>query len=379
MIHKLDKAAYENVRILFRELSRYGAALPALLDGNNHGWILVDNPDNPTCAFACGVEGTYLAGDPTNDTFVTGLNAYLKEHYFNDELVVDGGAFYLCVHPEAWESKLAAVFHPREAFMLPRRHYLCTELQYTDWRDRVPEGFSVRRIDDALLDSPDIDIPDHIFSWIEWNWETRDHFRNRGFGFCTLHENTVVSWSVADCATNDGRCEIGIQTKPDYRRQGLAAITAAAAVEYALNNGFTSVGWQCNDDNVGSYKTAERVGFIHERDYVHYYCMFSSVHQLAEKAWYTYRNGHSPGEAAECYARLFALGDNFPHYIFHAAAVVYAATGDTERAIHYLNAAVDRGWNFLDYTKGHEEFGILHGTAAWEEILDRMEQKESPA
>jgi RimJ/RimL family protein N-acetyltransferase len=248
-------------------------------------------------------------------------------------------------------------------------------LQYTDWRERIPDGFAVRRVDDALLDAADNDIPDHIFSWIEWNWESRENYRNRGFGLCTLHENTVVSWSLADCVTNDGQCEIGIQTRPAYRRQGLAAITAAAAVDYALNNGFTKVGWHCNEDNVGSYKTAERVGFFHERDYTHFYCMFSSVHQLAEKAWYAYRNGHPPEESVESYERLFALSDDYPHYIYHLAAVVNAGMGDSGKAIRYLDAAVERGWSNSDYTRNHEEFSMLHGTPEWDALLARMQEK----
>ena len=379
MIQKLGETDYDRVRPLFQELIAYNAALPALLDGNNHGWILVDDSENPTCAFASAVEGSYLAGDPTNDAFVEAVNAYLKENYFNDDLTVDGGAIYMCVHPDDWEGKVAALFHPREPFILPRRHYLCTELQYTDWRDRIPEGFSVRRVDDTFLDAPGIDIPDHIFSWIKWNWESLENYRNLGFGFCTMYENTVVSWSLADCVTNDGRCEIGIQTRPDYRRQGLAAITAAAGVDHALNNGFTEVGWQCNEDNVGSYKTAERVGFSHERDYTHHYCMFSSVHQLVEKAWYAYRNGHPPAEAVESYERLFALSDDFPDYIYHVAALANAALGNSEKAIRYLNAAVDRDWSYSEFTEECEEFSILHGTPEWEAVLKRMQGIETEA
>jgi hypothetical protein len=47
----------------------------------------------------------------------------------------------------------------------------------------------------------------------------------------------------------------------------LAAITAAATVEYALSHGFSMVGWQCLEDNLGSIGTAEKVGFERERDY----------------------------------------------------------------------------------------------------------------
>ena len=90
-----------------------------------------------------------------------------------------------------------------------------------------------------------------------------------------MHEQQVVSWSIADCVSGE-RCEIGIHTLPEYRRQGLATITAAAAVDFAFSHGFKVVGWHCDDDNVGSWKTAEKVGFFKERDYVFYLHAFDS-------------------------------------------------------------------------------------------------------
>ncbi|MCZ7544826.1 MAG: GNAT family N-acetyltransferase [Anaerolineae bacterium] len=74
-------------------------------------------------------------------------------------------------------------------------------------------------------------------------------FLDKGFGFATVHGNEVVSWSLADCVSG-AACEIG-HTAEAHRRRGLAAATAAAAVEHALSNGFTTVGWHTSKDNVG--------------------------------------------------------------------------------------------------------------------------------
>jgi RimJ/RimL family protein N-acetyltransferase len=80
----------------------------------------------------------------------------------------------------------------------------------------------------------------------------------------------VVSWSLSDCVSGD-RCESGIRTAPAHRGRGLATVTAAAAVDHALSTGFARVGWHCPDDNLGSIRTAEKVGFHRERDYCAYY------------------------------------------------------------------------------------------------------------
>jgi RimJ/RimL family protein N-acetyltransferase len=95
-------------------------------------------------------------------------------------------------------------------------------------------------------------------------------FLRDGFGFATVHQNEIVCWSLADCRSGDA-CEIGIHTAEAFRRRGLATITVAAAVDFALSHGFSAVGWQCSLDNLGSMGTAEKVGFEKERDYTLHY------------------------------------------------------------------------------------------------------------
>jgi GNAT superfamily N-acetyltransferase len=61
----------------------------------------------------------------------------------------------------------------------------------------------------------------------------------------------------------DGFVEIGIETSPAHRRQGLASRAAAALVERVLAAGLTPV-WSCREDNTGSVRLAERLGFVPE-------------------------------------------------------------------------------------------------------------------
>lgn len=271
-MHELDRNHYDSVRPLVQALAAYNVSVPALLDGINPGRVFVDNPATPRAVFMETVEGHHLAGDPASDVFITQINTYLRGNFYNDADTVTGGAIALCIDPPGWEQQLDALFHPRSPFALPRRHYLCTDLKYTDWREQLPDGFAVRRLDDDLLDNPAVTIPDHILSWINNNWRSRENYSRHGFGFCCLHEDTVASWSIADCVSGS-RCEIGIQTQAAYRRRGLAAITVAATVDHAFANGFTGVGWHCDEDNIGSWKTSEKVGFHIQGEYMHYLVM----------------------------------------------------------------------------------------------------------
>ena len=140
------------------------------------------------------------------------------------------------------------------------------------------------RIDADLLARPGLDVPDHVASWMRSNWGSAEAFFAHGFGFATLHEEAIVSWSLADCVSR-GQAEIGIHTRPEYRRRGLATITAAAAVDYALGRGLAAVGWHCNADNHGSIGVAEAVGFTLERRYSHAYFLFDPVLHRAEEAY----------------------------------------------------------------------------------------------
>lgn len=267
MFHQMSLEQYERVRPIVSGLAAYNASIPALLDGINPGRVFVDDIEQPTAAYLETVEGNHLAGDAGNTAFVEALNGYFRTYYFSHE----NAYIFICMDSEAWDK--AAVFAPRTPATASRRHYVCEELVYQDWWENLPDGFSIRRIDDALLDDQTLDIPGHIRGWINNNWGSGEHYTRYGFGFCTLHGTTVTSWSLADCATRGElkRCEIGIQTREEYRRRGLAAIAAAAAVEHALFNGFAQVGWHCDAENTGSWKTAEKVGFHKERDYRQYF------------------------------------------------------------------------------------------------------------
>ncbi len=370
MIHELDEPRYPAVRALFAALAVYNVSIPALLDGINPGTIYVDDPVNPRTALMHSVEGSFLVGDAANGSFIEAVNTDLRENHYNDAVTVAGDFMFVGVHPETWIAEIPHLFHPRMVFSQARRHYVCTALAYDQWREHVPAGFAVRRINDDLLDTAGLDVPDHIHDWISHNWGTRENYRAHGFGFCVVNENQVVSWSVADCASGT-RCEIGIQTRPDYRRRGLAAITTAACVEYALSNAFTEVGWHCNDDNAGSWKTAEKVGFVKERDYTLYYSAFSSVHEIAEMG-YVAVNARQYQAAVDAYDQLFVISDDYPSYIYHTAARAYAALNNFSRASACLNAAVDRGWADLEFTGRCEEFNMLRSAPAWAAIVERI-------
>ncbi|NLX11731.1 MAG: GNAT family N-acetyltransferase [Chloroflexi bacterium] len=264
MLYELSQADYHRVEALYHPLD-FHLNSRAVLDRLSPGRVFVDDPDQPRASFMLAPEACYLAGDADRADFNAGINEAIRA----GEVVYDAPVLGWVVASEAWAERLTHILTPYLVQAAMRHHYICRARAW-DWRERVPEGYEVRPIDAALLNDPALQVPEHLRHWTRYNWGTTGTYLERGFGRATLDGSTVVAWSVADCVTADGRCEIGIQTAPAYRRRGLATLTAAAAIDHALSSGLREVGWHCDVDNAGSIGTAERAGFELERHYTMY-------------------------------------------------------------------------------------------------------------
>ncbi len=264
-MYKLPAREYGAVSALFEGLE-FQLITAAVLDGASPGRVWVDDVRQPRTAFMASPEGCFLTGNAGNEATNQALNELIVGNLLHryDAIVV-------VPQPDGWERNIEGVLKGCRAIQEERRHYRLDRLRL-DWRAALPPGFAVERIDADLLSRPGLAIPDHITDWMVSNWESVDGFLRNGFGFCTVHGDRIVSWSLADCIVGDA-CEIGIHTTEDHRRQGLGALTAAAAADHALSHGLSEIGWHCHESNYGSRGVAEKVGFVHDRDYVHYLCL----------------------------------------------------------------------------------------------------------
>jgi RimJ/RimL family protein N-acetyltransferase len=90
------------------------------------------------------------------------------------------------------------------------------------------------------------------------------------FGFVTLDHKplqpVIASWATVDfIAARTG--DLGFFTQPDYRHRGLGTIAASAALEHGFANGLQQISWTCDADNLGSTRTAEKLGLERIADY----------------------------------------------------------------------------------------------------------------
>jgi RimJ/RimL family protein N-acetyltransferase len=365
MIYELDRAAYEAVRPLFQPLAGYQPFCAAVLAGVHRGRIFVDDPHRPQAGFMSREDGwCFLAGNPGSGAFDRALNRAIW-----DRRVIPRQArsLFITCYPQDWHGQLAVVLDPRQPIPVRRRHYVCRALSY-DWRSRLPEGFSIQRMDEALLGRPGLQVPEEVKETLE-RWRVRANPDLQDYGFVAIHGDEVVAWATVD-AIVDGVGDAGLFTLPAYRRRGLATATTVAAVEHGLAHGLAAVSYTCATDNAGSIRTAERLGFERRPDYWFYYFVFDEAEHLSALA-YQHLQEKRYREAVDLLEQAFALDEGPPLWAYSDAARAWAALGNQAKALERLATAVDYGWLEIEDIP---EFEILHDTPEWALLLARVQK-----
>lgn len=351
-IHEIEPKDYEKLRPIFADLAVIQLNVVAILDGTCPGRVYADDVARPRTAYMISGDGHYLAGATGNQAFNEALNAALpRDHYF-----------VLLCDPELWSGALDVVLRHTYAIRSTRHYYMLAQHRMPDWQDHIPEGFSMRRIDADLL-ATERKNRDGIVEWILEEWKSVDDFFERGFGFCLVHEDddVVVSWSLSDYVSGD-RCEMGIETDWNYRRQGLGTMTAAATAAYALAQGFDTTGWHCWHNNVGSIGVAGKVGFEKTADYDIYinHWVAENITDMSQEEFWAF---------AECYEQAFEARPPESGFPYIVASKARALGGDRAGCFRHLNRAVDIGW-----LRGTEHLREIWPEFFWNPNLDQMEE-----
>ena len=324
-MYKLDQKNLERVRPVLADLADFQLHIHAVLDGHAPGVVYVDEPLRPGAACLMAGDAVYLAGVPDNQGFNRAVNNLLPRDTY----------FVLFCDPDHWKDALDVVLKGTYAIRTRRRAYLYDRPKFADWQDRVPESFSMQRIDAELL-ALDLKNKDSVTAGILDEWQTLDLFLARGFGTCLICGTGIVSWSLVDYVKGD-RCEIGIATDWDYRKQGFGTLTAAANAEYARSRGFSTIGWHCWDNNAGSIGVAENVGFRQVASYdvfINHWAA-ENISDMTQEEFQAF---------AEFYERELETQppvSGFPHIV---TAKAWGLSGNRERCFRHLTKAVTMGW-----------------------------------
>lgn len=108
----------------------------------------------------------------------------------------------------------------------------------------------------------------------EWAWDLCGCFRNgadfleQGLGFVVTQGGNLPVAGASSYAVCDGAIEIEIDTRPDFRRLGLASACGARLILECLDRGLYP-GWDAHDRR--SLALAEKLGYRLDRPYTAYW------------------------------------------------------------------------------------------------------------
>jgi RimJ/RimL family protein N-acetyltransferase len=239
----------------------------AVIQGINPGRIYLDDLTSPGAAVVWLPSGyIFLGGDIESKGIESDLAELLEKQLVPESHALGNRGFVLTVDSERWEPRLDAVLNERSLVKIYRRPFRFNLLRFQKWRDwkeRLPEGFSIQRIDAGLAKQPDLQAE------IRSTWGNPEDFLRHGFGFAALRGSELASYchTVFVC---QNAVEVSVRTLQDHWRQGLASLVTAAFLEYCLQID-KRPNWECWWDNQPSIALGGRLGFDALEEYPVYY------------------------------------------------------------------------------------------------------------
>ena len=268
MIEELRLDEYEKAKSFFPGIE-FELLFSALLEGNSLAQIYVDNRFQPTSVFLWDKANNvfYLSGDESNTPFNIELSKIIHEQ-IKPVLLLHRPYFRLRPLTRTGEQKLPPVLRHthlrRRCYMFLSHH----KAVGTDWKERIPLGFTLERIDEKFLYNPRYKNVEFVVREILQMWPSIDRFITHGFGFSFVTKDRVACICTSEYVSTD-KCGIGIETVQEYRNKGLATIAASALVQHCQHKGITPY-WETNVENLASKRVAAKVGFVKELAYPMY-------------------------------------------------------------------------------------------------------------
>lgn len=125
----------------------------------------------------------------------------------------------------------------------------------------VPSGWTPRRATPADFALQGTVVPSHF-------WPDAETFIAQGGGWCMVRGAEVGATAFTSFRFGDA-LELGIETMPAARRQGLGFAVAAAMIADLMRQGIEPI-WSCRKQNTASVALARRLGFRIAREDPYY-------------------------------------------------------------------------------------------------------------
>jgi GNAT superfamily N-acetyltransferase len=240
------------------------AVLPyAICQGINPGRVFVDRRDHPGTALLWTTLGYYLlAGAPAQVSDLTAVSHALTQVFIPASQASGESGFILMPSDAGWKDHLPVLLPGREIIEIYRRPFTFDRARFAalgDWRAHIPTGLRLQTLDAALAEQAGVLV----------GWASPQDYQAHGLGYALLDGDVIASLCCSVIASRE-KVEIEVHTAENYRRRGLATLTAAALIEACLQRGYLP-NWECFWENEPSTSLAQRLGFSPLPDYPVFY------------------------------------------------------------------------------------------------------------
>lgn len=245
MLYKINPLTYQDF-IAVADAHNCGKVYPlSIAEGIQEGDIFANSIkryDSVLLWAYCGF--AYLAGKADV--------CFLEDIYelMLDKTKLDSRRFLLMTKDEP----IQEYFKTKQDVIVEKR-YLFKYFQNEEIVEPIlPVGYELKEIDHHLLEKITGRITPALF------WKRENDFLEKGKGYCITCDSDIASWAFS-AAISSKEIDIGIETRPQYKQQGLGRIVAQKMIQYSIGQGKEPV-WACHYKNAASEKMAEKLGFV---------------------------------------------------------------------------------------------------------------------
>jgi GNAT superfamily N-acetyltransferase len=256
-MNKLNQNEYKKVEHIFKQLD-FNIVIKSVIHGNTPGEIYVDNLDNPKTALVWDKMGELLIeGDGNNEEFNKEINKLILE-----QLKPNAAKKYIpCFdfyYSNEFKNNLSVLLPQENCTSTTKNVYKFKGIK-VNWREDVPKDCYMVKLNEKFLKMTDLANIEGVKGWINSFWHSESDLAKNGIGYCLVKNNIIVSWCLSVFVSGKN-FEFGLETVEDYRGNGYGKLTAAACMEYCIENNIIPF-WQCDKDNIPSKKVSESIGF----------------------------------------------------------------------------------------------------------------------
>jgi len=254
---------------IIRDESDRGFA--AVLIGNNTGRVWVDNLDNPVSAlvWSDGLQCFQFMGCAANQIFNSNLRSFVNNNIIDFLKDKDLNFFEYASDAAEWYPIISDALSDRVLHESWQYVYRSKTDSPMDTEAVLSEPYCLHQIDKGFISSLNggniVSNPEFIIDYIHQFWGLADNYLALGNGYAAVRDDEIAGFAITDFLY-EKTASIGVQTREQHRRKGLAGALVKTLLKTLHENGY-NIWWDCMESNLASRKTAERAGLGFDHKY----------------------------------------------------------------------------------------------------------------